>query len=226
MIKKYSKYVFELIAIFIAVMLSFIVENYRIDLEKSNDLDAILRVILKDLKQDSLVLSTNKSRYELFNEIDKDVLSDNPSTPESIRKFTWNLYGSASDYFSTMGYNLLQQSSVIDALDMSIASQLNEYYDIDIRAFKVKKEFEVRSTFNIHDHISEILPYRLSDIVKNENSKSFDHSSIKKLYREPSTYNKIFILNELRINNKKINQDLIEANEDLRQSITEYLKNR
>ncbi|MEJ2584354.1 MAG: hypothetical protein P8Z38_04735 [Robiginitalea sp.] len=132
---KVRKYLIEAFVIFLGVMMAFITENWRDDLQDAEDFRRIMQEIEKDIRLDSVEMQSDKNR--IIRQIDciDRLLNDslgllglpkgsrpNRTCLDLIMIYDW------PDYVTT-GYHQLENSKIVPAgYDDNLMMKIYEYY--------------------------------------------------------------------------------------------------
>jgi hypothetical protein len=134
-ILKIQRYIIEVFVVFLGVMLAFLAENWRENLQDKEDFRMIMQEIAKDIRLDSIEMRDDKSRIiAQINCIDKILggdlgLRELPNTSrlertclDIIMFYDW------PDYVTT-GYRQLENSKIVPAgYDEVLLMKIYEYY--------------------------------------------------------------------------------------------------
>ena len=130
--KKFGKYIFEIIAIFIGITASFLVDEWREDAERRKDLEANLRAIAHQLERDStnsgkIILYFDSITVKLSEVFVVDYYKVRPSNWPVLRDNLTDL-GVKMERNSRAYQSFLQFNLSKYLKDDSVLLQLNHYY--------------------------------------------------------------------------------------------------
>jgi len=131
--KKYAKYLFEFIAIFVAISLSFLVEEWREQKQNREETVKAIKMIRRDLRIDTNYYKLRKERLERFASYLEPALDGElPSGDvESFKKVLSGLKGIADYQVKTQGVNYLRNNIRLPSMkNDTLLTQIGFYHDL------------------------------------------------------------------------------------------------
>jgi len=219
--REYYKYLFEIIAIFIGISLSFWVENIRIVNLKQENLDASLELISDNLDKDISLLQENDSLYKKYISQMNSVLIEKTSNYDTTFNFLNDLHNGVYLHFNTSGYTILLEGDGIQILNKKLLSQITEYYNSTLSIYQVQiRETELPIMTEMREFLYVNLPYKSFVPKKAE----YDYHKFQHFINEPTTYKHFRILMSIRITNQKHTLTTLADAKALSEEIKKYLE--
>jgi len=163
-IKKWKKYTFEFLSIFIAVVSAFALTNWNDNIKTEHSEQKILTEIKNGINRDFKDFNANISGHNLSlrsNSIFRDLIQNKPISQDSIGLFYIVLFRDYTPIINSSGYESLKENGLKTISNDSLRFQIVTLYDYYYSIIKiVDKVTEMQSYDNYFASINKLLsPY-------------------------------------------------------------------